>query len=374
MKLKYNIQYFLFYCGAGSIYPLLSRYLSDSLNFSGSQIGIILGIPSLIALMTLPLFGAMYDNAKKPKFIIMGLLICVSLVALFIPGFRSFGIVMALITMIELLSKPASVMLDSLTVRASDELKFEFGNVRKFGSIGYIVISVVIANLTKSFPLQIIFYSYAIFMTLSALNMLNFTTYPNEGSSHEFIKELKVLIKNKQYFYVIIIYSALFGVANVALNYDGVRIEELGYGAEYMALLVPSFVFFEIVLLRYSDRIITKFGYKKPLFIGGLIIALKWLVYAFTTNIYIYILMASMHGIMLALVMPTTFRYIKNIVSPKVHATSMTILNSVFLLTLAIFNFLTGVIIEVSSFQVVFILYMIIALSGTLLVSRIKEA
>lgn len=373
MKSKFNLQYFLYYCAVGSIYPQLSRYLSEFLNFNGKQIGTILAIPSLMALITLPMFGAMYDNAKKPKMITLSLMVIASFVALLIPGLKLFALVLIMITVLEVLIKPAGVILDSVTVKASERLNFEFGNVRKYGSIGYIVASVMVANLTKSFTLQIIFYSFALFMILASINITRVNDYPNDNQGHDFKSELKMLMKNKQFFYVTFIYATIFGLANVALNFDGVRIEHLGYGPEYMAYLVPSFVFFEVMLLRYSDRFVNRFGYKLPLFLGGIIISLKWLVYSITTNVVIYIIVASMHGLMLALVMPTTFKYIQNIVSPKVHATAMTILNSVFLLTIAVFNFITGWLIDFKGFNFVFMVYLVIALCGTMLVTKLKE-
>ncbi len=373
MKLRYNIQYFIYYCAIGAIYPLLGRYLSEHLNYNGTQIGTIMALPSLVVVFALPLFGAFFDNAKRPKLVPVSLMIASTVTALAIPQFKGYAIVLVLITSLELFIKPVSVILDSMSVNASDKIGFEFGNVRKYGSMGYIAMSVVIALLTKEHSISIIFYAMAIFMVIASINIFTIKDIPNKTDSHQFIKELKLLLRNKQFFLAVSIYALIFGIANAGLSYDSIRLQDLGYGSEYMAYLVPSFVFFEVVLLKYSDRFINRFGYRTPLLLGGIVISLKWTIYIFTTNVYVYIAFASLHGLMLALVIPTIFKYIKHVVAKNVHATAMTILNSVFLLSIALFNLATGVLIEHQGFDTVFILYLVASVFGTLLTRNLRD-
>ena len=373
MKKKFNIQYLLYYGAVGSIFPLLSRYLSEVLEFNGKQIGTILALPPLIGLFTLPLFGAVYDNVKKPKKLIFALIMIATGIVFFIPQAQSFVFSALLITTFQFFNRPVGSMLDSYTIQATKEENLDYGSVRTFGSWGYVLASFFLGFLVEFTSLKVIFYSVGIFLILSMLNLKGFKNYQRKVDKHSFLKDLKDLSKNKEFIILIISYSLIFGISNVSNGYDSVRLAELGYGSIYIGVLIFSQVFFELLLMKHSEKIINKFGYIKPFLVGGLAISLKWAVYYFTTNLWVFILFASLHGFMIALFLPTAIKYINKIVPENVLATALMLLSSALLMTLSIFLYLTGFIYDGLGMEFAYMLYFILSILGILLVGLLKK-
>ena len=373
MKKKFNIQYLLYYGAVGSIFPLLSRYLSEVLEFNGKQIGTILALPPLIGLFTLPLFGAVYDNVKKPKKLIFALIMIATGIVFFIPQTQSFVFTALLITTFQFFNRPVGSMLDSYTIQATKEENLDYGKVRTFGSWGYVLASFFLGFLVEYTSLKVIFYSVGIFLILSMLNLKSFKNYQRKVDKRNFLKDLKDLRNNKEFIILIISYSLIFGISNVSNGYDSVRLAELGYGSSYIGVLIFSQVFFELLLMKHSEKIINKFGYLKPFIIGGLAISLKWIIYYSTTNLWVFIISASLHGFMIALFLPTAMKYINKIVPENVLATALMILSSALLMTLSLFLYLTGFIYDGLGMEFAYMLYFVLSILGVLFIGLLNK-
>ena len=118
------------------------------LGFDSREIGLMSSVGTFLAMGMLPLLGVISDRFLSPRkvFILMGVLLAVVNALFPVCGLvlgAAFLPFMVLVTIRTVSTQVANSMLESWAGAEMDRLNASFGNVRRFGSLGYVVISLV---------------------------------------------------------------------------------------------------------------------------------------------------------------------------------------------------------------------------------------
>lgn len=132
---------FLQYFVMGSTIPIMSLYLKDSLHFSGTQIGIVLAMSSIVAFIS-PALGAMVADRliSAERFLTLCHLISAGAMTLLV--FQQEFLYVALTYLAFTLARgPTVALTNAITFHHRQEDSHRFGNIRVWGTIGWIVVA-----------------------------------------------------------------------------------------------------------------------------------------------------------------------------------------------------------------------------------------
>lgn len=151
MDSKRVLRYFalvqLLYFSATALWSYCNIYFRE-LGFSGGEIGTMCAVGTALALVGLPVLGVVSDKLRSPKTVFLMLSLIMFPLYLLVPVAGAvFGKAPALFTvLIALLISTGQInvaMIDSWNGEALDQLNLNYGSVRRYGSLGYIIMVVL---------------------------------------------------------------------------------------------------------------------------------------------------------------------------------------------------------------------------------------
>ena len=158
MRGRLGLMMFLEYFIWGAWYVTLNTWLSTSLHFSGTQLGIAAGVTTIGAMVSPFFVGLVADRL----FAIQGLLAAMhglGAILLYISASQtSFQPFYIIILLYSLCYMPTMALTNALAFRQMREPQTEFGRIRVLGTFGWIVAGFIIGNLhieATKVPMQI---------------------------------------------------------------------------------------------------------------------------------------------------------------------------------------------------------------------------
>lgn len=130
--------YFLYFSSVGVLLPFAPAYLK-SLSFSGTEVGLLLALTPLTALLAPPFWGLLADRTGRPD----GVLRVIGLGALagFLPllAARSFGAVALCLGAYGVFASSVTPVIDSLALQRVAQTGGNYAHLRLFGSVGFVI-------------------------------------------------------------------------------------------------------------------------------------------------------------------------------------------------------------------------------------------
>ena len=129
---------FLFYVAAGVTIPILSLYMHSVLRFTGMQIGMVLSL-SMLSAVTAPLIGSFIADRVLPAESVLGVTqIGAGICIFFIASQDSFRPFFLMYAVYQLLFGPGVALTNAVVFHHSPNARRQFGGVRLWGTAGWI--------------------------------------------------------------------------------------------------------------------------------------------------------------------------------------------------------------------------------------------
>jgi nucleoside transporter len=129
----------------GAWYVTVGTWLGRTLHFSGQEIGAIAGTTAIGAMIS-PLFaGLLADRWFDTRRVLVALHVLGAALLVFTAQQQAFGLIYATLLLYSLCYMPTLALTTSLAMRHIDDPREEFGAIRVFGSIGWIVVGLVVS-------------------------------------------------------------------------------------------------------------------------------------------------------------------------------------------------------------------------------------
>jgi len=167
-----KVYYFFAYGAMASLVPYLVIYY-QSLGLSGSQIGLLTGIPTLMSLLSTPVWGGMADATSKKR-LLLGASILLSMTMVWILSFTTAFLWIALVVILYAFnSAPVMPLVDSTVMELLGEHKDQYGKQRLWGAVGWGLSAPIIGWLIERNGLQWSFWGYLIQTAVVLVVVLN---------------------------------------------------------------------------------------------------------------------------------------------------------------------------------------------------------
>ncbi|UII57915.1 MFS transporter [Cytobacillus spongiae] len=366
--------YYLFvFLGMGSLFPLLSVYLSEVENLNGYQIGTIMSVSPIVMIFFQPLWGMISDRTNAP---IKVLALTTLMAGIFALGYVSFsGYTMFLIVaiMVAVFQSAIVPVSDSISLKYTSKVRVNYGSIRLYGSLGF-GLAVFFMGRASEWDPKVIFYAFFAFLTVASLlawRLPKEQAKPNKN----LLGGVKEVLLQKRFLLFLGITFLLFG-PNLANNvYFGLFIEDSGgtYTGIGIAFLIA--VLSEIPFMRVAGAWIQRLGLLQITVIAGCASLVRWGFYFTEPSLWIVYASSVIQGFSIGLFIPAGLQYIRDITPPHITATAVTLYSAIGNgLGNWFSTFFGGILYENNNIYMVYLFFAVLAFIGILLnIWLIKE-
>jgi PPP family 3-phenylpropionic acid transporter len=319
----FTLFYAAVYMG-NAVYSTFIPVYFHSIGASSEQIGILLSLGPLVAILAQPVWGTIGDRSKTKNSILLLLLIGSGITILLFPMSDNFVWLLLSISLFTFFQTSIVPICDAITLdRLERERRWSFGQVRMGGTIGFAVMSVVFGFIALA-HISWMFLTYAVMTVLSIALLLRFPKVEGYQSYGRKMQIWELLKHRKLVFYLAVnfiiqstlgYYYTFFPVYYPSIGGDSVL---LGW-----AMLISSLS--EIPFLLYSKKIMQRLSLTVLLILVGLTAILRWALFYWVLNPYHILAVQLLHGFMFIVLTVTMATYINREVPRELKASGQTL-------------------------------------------------
>ena len=293
--IKLRVFYFLLYSAFASWLTFFNVHLQN-LGFTGLQIGIANSVFISTSMFVVPFWGMMGDKYGSNRIILLLTVICTFLV-FSIGQTTTYSKIIFLIIFISVFQAPIGAVMDGMTlgfVRSGD--KYSYGQFRLWGSAGFAAAAVLSGYVAGKDSSNIFLLASIFFAIISIVNFLTLPPKPITGRGLVNFRSISIFFRNRQilsFFFLIF----LFGISISPLHhFINLYYTEIGATGSQIGLAFAVQASVEIPFFLYGARFVKRNSAEKIILLSMIISLLRMVLYGFTSDPTISILIGSLHG------------------------------------------------------------------------------
>ncbi len=275
------IQSGLLWAGIPVLWSFMPAYY-EGVQFSASQIGLLMAINPIVAIIMQPFVGVHVDRARSKNMFYVYLMGGTVLSAILLPISTAFYFVLIMMIVLSLFQCTLIPISESISLETLEHLNYSYAPVRMFGTILY-SFSALLFGVSIKYDQRSIFYLAAL---MAVLNMLAIWKMPHVKGHQS--KGNKVSVKEVFKDRMLLLYVLLAVVAMMLMSFFytfmPVYYLQLGGNRDRMGWLFFIAAMSEVPFLVFADRIIDKLGNKITLSISTFVIGLRVFLLLFVND------------------------------------------------------------------------------------------
>jgi len=352
---------FLQYALWGAWLPVTARYLSATVNegglgFSGSQIGMILGLAGSIGAVAAPFIAGQFaDRYFSTERILAFLVFTGGLVKWYTSYQTSYSAWLYLSILYSILYMPTLALSNSITFSHIENREISFPKIRVWGTIGWIVASWVFPMvwLQQNLSLQLmppfisgsevpdvtsrladaLKFSGIISITYGIFCFLLPHTPPKQNAVEKLAFKKAFELFNYSSFTVLVLASLAVSIIHQIyflqtgpfLSYIGIKDSQIG-----PAMTIGQFA--EILTMAYLGYFLKRLGFKKVIFIGVLAYFARYAIFGTVIlPVWVMVISQAFHGFCYAFFFAAAYIYVDKIADEDVRHSAQTVFGIIIL-------------------------------------------
>jgi PPP family 3-phenylpropionic acid transporter len=289
------IFYFIISASAAAYRPYLVLYF-QSINISGAQIGLLVGIIPLFTMVSIPFMTGLADKTNMHGSIMSLSLLLIGLSLLLFPYLKSFSILISVTILISIFLSPIFPLTNSAAMLMLGQQKHLFGRIRLGGTIGFSIAAIIAGLLVENYGYKIAFWSagilyiIAIFVNQKLIHNSDVkVNLPNK-------EQITDLLKNSRFMLLLLIGFAggISYSANSTFLFP--YLSELNAGEAIMGLTLTIGTIAEIPVLFFVSYFIKRFKAFNVLIFSTVMISLRFLLMTISANPNFVLFIQLLHG------------------------------------------------------------------------------
>ncbi|MDO9546621.1 MAG: MFS transporter [Pelolinea sp.] len=263
--------YFLYWGSLAPVVPFLGLYY-ESIGLSGSQIGQLGGLRSIISFVSAIALAFLSDVLRRRKLILIICILGMIAALLIYPSMLTFATLLPVVALYSIFLSPAIAILDEATLRALNNPR-DYSKVRVGGSYGWgiivfaagLIIAIPAVPLAIMFPLHIFFLVLLLALVLFLPEVKQIGT--SEAKKASFADVWALLRRPGFALWMGIIF--LFGVTEASvINFLFLHIKGIGGSAVIMGAAMTIAIVGEIAGFMVAKRVQHKVGSRRMIVIS----------------------------------------------------------------------------------------------------------
>jgi len=325
--MRANLYYFLLfyvviYMG-NAIYGTFIPVYFQKVGFTQSQIGTLLSLGPLIAILAQPIWGTLSDRTKTKNRILQILIAGSGISMLLYPLSDQFAYLLIMICLFTFFQTSVFAISDSITLEVIDKQKSgNYGMIRLGGTIGFAVMSILFGLIAKN-HIHWMFSVYAIVMVVSFLLLMRFPTIKGHQSEGRKMR-IWVLFNNRK----LMLYLAINFVLQITLGYYyaffPLYFKELGGDNVLLGWSMVISSLSEIPFLLFSGFILSRVKIPYILLGAAVATALRWYLFSTIDDPLWALPVQALHGMIFIVLSVTMATFINKEVPNELKASGQT--------------------------------------------------
>ena len=360
--LTIRFQYFFYFAVLGIFLPYFNLYCYH-LGFSGSQIGALSAVRSLVMVASSIVWGLLADRFNLRRRIYIWCSAASALTWLLFLTTTDFWLMLFFTVIYVCFYAPIIAFLEAFTM---DELKIQkesYGQVRAWGSVSFILVVIFFGRAIDQYPIRLILvliFAGSLLQALGALRMPRFESVDlsRVSKSGENLLNRHVGVFLLCGFIMLVSHGTYYG-------FFSIHLENLGYSRAFIGLTWAVASIAEIVVMIKSEFVFRRFTLERVLILSFGVAIVRWLM-LFTVHSPIMVLLAQLlHAVTYGTFHMASILYMDRLTSEKTKTIGQVANNAVqYGLGLMTGFFLNGFLYEWTGSRILFLMSAGIAAAG----------
>ena len=352
---------FLQYALWGAWLPVTARYLSagvaeGGLGFSGSEIGMILGLAGSIGAVAAPFIAGQIADRYFSTERILAALVIIGGVVKWITAYQTdYSAWLVLSIIYSIVYMPTLALSNSITFAHMKDPDSDFPKIRVWGTIGWIaaswafpmiwlqtdlnfqwmppfIVGPEVANVTNRLADALIF-SGVISVTYGLFCFMLPNTPPKKDAVEKLAFKKAFELFNQTSFTILVVASLTVSIIHqIYFLQTGPFLSSIGLKDSQIGPAMTVGQFAEIAAMAYLGFFLKRFGFRKVIFLGVLAYAARYAVFGTVTfPIWIMVVSQAFHGICYAFFFAGAYIYVDKIADEDVRHSAQTVFGMIIL-------------------------------------------
>lgn len=286
--------YFLHYAAFSSLLPFMVLFYQQ-LNFNGTQIGLLTGLPPLLTLFAAPFWTSIADATRRHR-LIMSLGITVAFISiLIIQSMTAFVIIFILILVYNFFFAPVGSLADSATIAMLGEDRAMYGRIRLGGTIGWGLIAPIAGAMIDNYGLRAAFWGFALFMFINL--------FVAQKVVHDSTEQVKSNNQGIRYFFtnsqwiLFLLAAFLGGLGSLSVaSYLFPYMAEMGSTESLMGLASMVATITELPIFFFGNRLVKRFGSRGLFVLALVLMGIRSLLFAWVSTPFAVLILQALGG------------------------------------------------------------------------------
>ncbi len=270
--------YFFYFASLGVLVPYWSLYLK-SLGFNSLTIGALVAILPATKLMAPYIWGWLADHTRRPMLIIrIACLLALLSFSLVFVSQQLWWLTFAML-LFSFFWNATLPQFEAMTLNHLGADTHHYSMIRLWGSLGFIVIVVVIGDLLESYDADII--PWVVLFTFVAISLSSFIVPEKLNKPHTDNSPIWYAIKQPKVLAFLAVCFLMLCSHGPYYTFYTIYLQELGYSSYIIGVLWAVGVLAEVIIFLLMHRLLPVFGARKLLIFTLLLTTARWLIIGF---------------------------------------------------------------------------------------------
>lgn len=298
-------------------------YLNNA-KFSQEQIGVLLSLGPLIAMIGQPVWGALGDRAKTKNHILRLLIIGSGISILFFPISHQFLFILVIICIFTFFQTSIFALSDAITLEELDrQPTWSFGLIRLGGTVGFAIMSLLFGFVAKSY-INSMFLVYACTMFAALLCLWQFPAAAGRPAN-VMGRKFRELFKNGK----LMFYIGMNFIIQITLGYYyaffPIYFKQMGGDSVLLGWSMTISSLSELPFLLFSAKILKRVPISIILLVAALASSLRWYLFSQIEVAHWLLPVQVLHGVIFIVLSVTIATIINREVPAEWKASGQTL-------------------------------------------------
>jgi PPP family 3-phenylpropionic acid transporter len=298
--------------------------------FSNSEIGLMMGVSSLISVMAQPFWGLVSDRYRTIKKVLILLMLGSMLFSLplFIGG-RQFAVMILFIILFQMFHSSVLPMSESLMVRYAYEHQRTFGAIRAWGDFGIGIGALLVGYALDVYGVAFLAWFYIGMLSVTLLSAARI----EDAQAHAVPvsrESIRKLMSNRRFF-LFLVTMLIFAIPHrINDSFLPLYLKELGAPDSMVgkAWLVATLC--SVPALYLVGRFIQRYGEMACLTFAGVIYIIRWVIYSIVPDPVAIMYAQALHMLTYPVFLTAAVLFIFRIVPRELASTGQTMFAATF--------------------------------------------
>ena len=328
LKNRFKLLYFVQYLSVGIMGPYMVIFL-DQKDFSGEQIGLLLGSLPILGLIFQPVWSYVSDVLHTRRYLLVIGFLGVAIATIGLGLAQSFIAAYFWAVLFAIARAPISPVGTAMTLDFLEETGNldDFSLIRMWASLGYATSSFLWGSLFfDQFFNYFTWILAGIFLLLVGISLL----LPEIGKTFSYsgLKGWQVVTKNPalaSFLVASVFIGMTIGVHN---NYQTLYLQSLDASSWLIGLIVSLQALLEVPMMMLAPYLLTRFSMRVLILLGAVVMPIRWLLYAFIKEPLWILPTQLLNGVSVVSFFVVAVAFVDQLVEPQWRATGQGLFSS----------------------------------------------